>query len=358
MGAVRRGRDAGEEARVSEGPVPERAGRADEVARAARGGDRVRALPRRPADGARPPHRVEARREVRRLERALPPRPVDEGIRDRRDPEGVVPAGVRDRRSPAVGRARRFDHQAVPPDRAHQGEAGVAHGRLQVGALLRLRGAGQRGGHGAGEGDGAVETPLTPTRRSERGRPPDPSAPGEGCAPAAYRDVAKGAAYRQKAMPDLPSASRKLPAQGQTVSSPSGDVRKERGRAAPVAPQHDGRARAGDPRGGTSGALLGRVQPSHEALDGAGFASGPGERARGLRHRGDRRVRRRRRGSRQREAAARARSPRAARALAGRAARCPRRSSPRATRSGSSPASTSTARATRSPTAGEREFRR
>ena len=32
--------------------------------------------------------------------------------------------------------------------------------------------------------------------------------------PAAYRDVAKGAAYRQKAMPDLPSASRELAAQG------------------------------------------------------------------------------------------------------------------------------------------------
>jgi radical SAM family uncharacterized protein/radical SAM-linked protein len=36
---------------------------------------------------------------------------------------------------------------------------------------------------------------------------PDPLPPGEGV-PAAYRDVAKGAAYRQKAMPDLPSASR------------------------------------------------------------------------------------------------------------------------------------------------------
>jgi radical SAM-linked protein len=35
--------------------------------------------------------------------------------------------------------------------------------------------------------------------------------------PAAYREPAKGAAYRQKAMPDLPSATRRLPAQGDRV---------------------------------------------------------------------------------------------------------------------------------------------
>jgi radical SAM-linked protein len=35
--------------------------------------------------------------------------------------------------------------------------------------------------------------------------------------PAAYREPAKGAAYRQKAMPDLPSASRRLPPQGDRV---------------------------------------------------------------------------------------------------------------------------------------------
>ena len=47
---------------------------------------------------------------------------------------------------------------------------------------------------------------------------PRPLPPGEGIPlPSAYRDVAKGAAYRQKAMPDLPSAARKLPSQGQAV---------------------------------------------------------------------------------------------------------------------------------------------
>ncbi len=35
--------------------------------------------------------------------------------------------------------------------------------------------------------------------------------------PASYRDVAKGAAYRQKAMPDLPSAVRRVPKQGERV---------------------------------------------------------------------------------------------------------------------------------------------
>ncbi len=35
--------------------------------------------------------------------------------------------------------------------------------------------------------------------------------------PAAYREVAKGAAYRQKAMPDLPSAARRVPRQGVPV---------------------------------------------------------------------------------------------------------------------------------------------
>jgi radical SAM family uncharacterized protein/radical SAM-linked protein len=35
--------------------------------------------------------------------------------------------------------------------------------------------------------------------------------------PAAYRDVTKGAAYRQKAMPDLPSAARRLPSQTDRV---------------------------------------------------------------------------------------------------------------------------------------------
>jgi radical SAM-linked protein len=59
--------------------------------------------------------------------------------------------------------------------------------------------------------------PLPPGEGAEIA-PGAPLPPGEGVLlPAAYREVAKGAAYRQKAMPDLPSASRKLPAQGQTV---------------------------------------------------------------------------------------------------------------------------------------------
>ncbi len=48
VGAVRRRRDARAQARVPEGPVPAHPRREDEVARAARGRDRVRALPRRP----------------------------------------------------------------------------------------------------------------------------------------------------------------------------------------------------------------------------------------------------------------------------------------------------------------------
>jgi radical SAM family uncharacterized protein/radical SAM-linked protein len=44
----------------------------------------------------------------------------------------------------------------------------------------------------------------------------DPAAAPAGD-PAAYREVAKGAAYRQKAMPDLPSAARRVPRQGAPV---------------------------------------------------------------------------------------------------------------------------------------------
>ena len=44
----------------------------------------------------------------------------------------------------------------------------------------------------------------------------DPAAAPAGD-PAAYREVAKGAAYRQKAMPDLPSAARRVPRQGTPV---------------------------------------------------------------------------------------------------------------------------------------------
>ena len=110
--------------------------------------------------------------------------------------------------------------------------------------------------------------------------------------PAAYRDVAKGAAYRQKAMPDLPSAARRGDT-GRPRLSPPHHLLEDGRRAVPVAPQHDGRARARDPRRGAARALLGGVQPAHEALDGPGARARPREPARGLRRRGDRAVRRR-----------------------------------------------------------------
>src|SRR5262245_27404573 len=52
--------------------------------------------------------------------------------------------------------------------------------------------------------------------RSMNGELPAIAAP-QATDPAAYRDVAKGAAYRQKAMPDLPAASRGRGGQGETV---------------------------------------------------------------------------------------------------------------------------------------------
>ena len=61
------------------------------------------------------------------------------------------------------------------------------------------------------------DTVLAKGMSSDSPRPhPDPLPGGEG-APAAYRDTAKGAAYRQKAMPDLASPARRVPRQGDPV---------------------------------------------------------------------------------------------------------------------------------------------
>ena len=119
-----------------------------------------------------------SRRALRRLDRALPLRPLDEGLRGRGHPEGVVPARLRPRRDPAVGRPRRLDHEALAPDRADQGEEGDAHRGLQVGPLLRLRRPRQRRGHGAREGRcqaTARPSPAPPRGRAGE-RPPPPTA--------------------------------------------------------------------------------------------------------------------------------------------------------------------------------------
>ncbi len=158
---------------LSQGEVPQPARREDEVARAARGRDRVRALPRGPPRGAHPPHGLEVGRALRRLDRALPLRPLDEGFRGRGHPQGDVPARVRSRRDPALGRPRRLHQEALAPDRAHQGEEGDAHRGLQVGALLRLRRAGQRRGHHARQAACPARCPRsTPRRRRRATRPP------------------------------------------------------------------------------------------------------------------------------------------------------------------------------------------
>ncbi len=88
--------------------------------------------------------------------------------------------------------------------------------------------------------------------------------------PAAYREVAKGAAYRQKAMPDLPSAARRAATPAARGLPPPRDFREVGRRALSVPPQHDGRAGARHPRRRASGALLRGLQPAHEALDGPG----------------------------------------------------------------------------------------
>ena len=74
---------------------------------------------------------------------------------------------------------------------------------------------------------------------------------------------------------------------------PPRDLLEDGRRALSLAPQHDGRPRARDPRRGPARALLGGIQPAHEALDGPGAAAGPREPPRGLRRRGQRAVRRR-----------------------------------------------------------------
>ena len=53
------------------------------------------------------------------------------------------------------------------------------------------------------------DTVLAKAMPGRAGASPAPTAPDRPSEPAAYRDVAKGAAYRQKAMPDLPSAARR-----------------------------------------------------------------------------------------------------------------------------------------------------
>ena len=120
-------------------------------------------------------------------------------------PKDVVPARLRSRRDPALGRPRRVDQEALAPDRAHQGQEGDADRGLQVGPLLRLRRAGQRRGHGARE-----------VHELRGALPAFDASAAPASDPAAYRDVAKGAAYREKAMPDLPAASRVRGGQGET----------------------------------------------------------------------------------------------------------------------------------------------
>ena len=176
--------------------------------------------------------------------------------------------------------------------------------------------------------------------------------------PAAYRDVAKGAAYRQKAMPDLPPAVRVRGNQGgdrvfrhRVTFAKTGDARFLSHRNTMDVFERAIRA------AGLPGALLGGLQPAHEALDGAGAAARPREPARGLRRRGPLALPGRRRGVRSarssRPASTSSRcasSPRAS-------PRCRRPSSPPATPSASTRPSTSAAPPTRSPTAGARPCR-
>ena len=109
----------------------------------------MRPVARRPPRRPHPPHRLEIGRALRRLERALPIRPLDEGLRVGGNSEGGLPARLRARRDPAVGRPRRVHQEALAPDRADQGEEGDADRGLQVGPLLRVRRSRQRRRHDA-----------------------------------------------------------------------------------------------------------------------------------------------------------------------------------------------------------------
>ena len=330
VGALRRRRDARTQAAVPEGEVSQRARREDEVARAPRGRDRVRAFPRRPADGARAPHGLEVGRAVRRLDGALSLRPVGEGLRSGGHPEGRVPAGLRPRRDPAVGRPRRLDQEALAPDRAHQGEEGDAHGGLQVGALLRLRRAGQRRGHDARAADGRRAPDL---RRRD------------GPVHGSRRLPRRRQGRRLPAEGDAGPAVRRAPGDtGRSRLPPPHHVLEDRRRALPVAPQHDGRSRARHPRRRNARTLLGGVQPAHEALDGPGARARPRKPARGLRRRGNRSVRRRRGAAHQRKTARRHHRARGPRARRGRVGAREGASRARATPCGSTPPRTSASR--------------
>ena len=178
----------------------------------------------------------------------------------------------------------------------------------------------------------------------------------ETCAedPASYRDVAKGAAYRQKAMPDLAPAVRIRGTQGTEVFrhrvtfAKTGDARFLSHRNTMDVFERAIRA-AGLPARYSEG-----FNPHMKLSMGPALPLGLESLPRGLRRRGPLAVSRRRGRGDRIEAASRtstssrcASSPRAS-------PRCPRPSRPPGTPSASIPPSTSAARATPSPTAGAR----
>ena len=144
---VRRRREPRAEDRVPQGPLPFREGREDDVARAQGSRDRGDALARRPADGRRDPRGVEARRALRRVERALLVGALDGGARGGGRSEEPSPEAQGPQGDAPLGRRGRVHPQALPRRRVEEGAQGDGHGRLQVGPLLRLRRPRQRRGH-------------------------------------------------------------------------------------------------------------------------------------------------------------------------------------------------------------------
>jgi len=230
VGALRRRRHPRAQALVPEGEVPQRARREDEVARAQGSGDRVRALPRRPARRPDPAHRMEVRRALRRLDRG--------NFRYDLWTKAFETEGI-----PKQTYLRAYDLDEILPWDVL--DVSIKKRWLQIElikAKKEMRTEDCKWGHcyACGVPGNGEDTMLAKAMPGES-LPAFDAATAPASDPAAYRDVAKGAAYRQKCDAGAPVRGQTRHAGRQSLPPPH-RVRQGRRRALPVPPQHDGRS--------------------------------------------------------------------------------------------------------------------